>query len=624
VFELAPLILLFPLFGVLINLALGGRLRGAQAGIIGSTATALAFGVAVVQFAALTTQPEGATAHLFTWIELDALRVAWSLRIDTLSVTMMLVVTGVGALIHLYAIGYMHGDERYPRFFVYLNLFILAMLVLVAADNFLMLFVGWEGVGLCSFLLIGFWFDKPDGEGWRNSSAARKAFLVNRVGDFGFLLALMMIGTTFGSFDFAVVLADAPARFAAGDPFMVALTLFLVLGATAKSAQIPLFVWLPDAMAGPTPVSALIHAATMVTAGIYLGARAHVLFALAPVTQEIIVAVGALTALIGASAAVAQHDIKRVLAYSTISQLGFMMAAVGMAAYSAALFHLITHAFFKALLFLCAGSVVHALGHGGDMRLMGGLHRRMPITFTAFVIGALSLAGIPPLAAFFSKDEIIGHAYVSHPAIFLLLVGAAFLTAFYIARQVILIFFGEARSEAAARAVESPRLLTVPLIALATLALIGGVINLPGSEGLAQWLGHTLGEAHTLEFQLAAAAISLVLSVIGALLAYRLYAPRPLPDPLAQRRGYGLLTRGWGLSDLYERVFARAYDRGGAWLARADESAFYGLDTSAANNLRRVSVSVKPLETRQLNWNVAAVLGGLALVLLLTFWIGGR
>jgi len=621
-FGLVPLILLFPTLGAGLNFVVGRRL---PAGVIGCGAAVLAFGSALLQFAALLVQPAGTVIPLFTWIEVAGLHVDWALRVDTLSVTMMLVVTGVGALIHLYAVGYMRGDERYARFFAYLNLFLVAMLILVAADNFLMLFVGWEGVGLCSFLLIGFWFDKPNGEGWRNSSAARKAFIINRVGDAGFILALLIIGTTCGSFDFNVVFGGS--HFLAGDPLVVALTLLLLLSAAAKSAQIPLFVWLPDAMAGPTPVSALIHAATMVTAGVYLITRAHGLFELAPLTQEIIVAVGALTALIAASAAIAQYDIKRVLAYSTISQLGFMMVAVGLGAYTAAIFHLVIHAFFKALLFLAAGSVVHALGHGGDMRMMGGLRGRMPLTFATYTVGALSLAGIPPLAAFFSKDEILSAAWTSHPVIGLLLLGAAGLTAFYVGRQLFIVFFREARSQPAARAHESPPLLTIPLIGLAGLAAMGGVLNWPGQGALGAWLGHTLGEFSEGTFMPAIALLSVGVSGIGLTLAYVIYGRQPLPasrcDPLAGRF-FDVLTRGWGLNDFYERVLMRGFDGFGAWLKQADETTFAGLEAGAAHSTERTTALMEQTETHQLNWNIAAILGGLTLVLILSLWLGGR
>jgi NADH-quinone oxidoreductase subunit L len=623
-FALAPLIVLLPLLGAAANLVFSGRVRAWNAGAVASAAAGSAFAAAAALCVGLAQQPNGAVIPLLTWIEVAGLRVDWALRIDTLSVTMMLIVTGVGTLIHIYAIGYMHGDERYARFFVYLNAFLTAMLILVAADNYVMLFLGWEGVGLCSFLLIGFWFDKPNGEGWRSSSAARKALLVNRVGDAGFMLALLLIGTTFGTFDFGVIFDAAPAQFALNQPTIVLLTLLLTLGAAAKSAQIPLFVWLPDAMAGPTPVSALIHAATMVTAGVYLVARSHVLYALAPFTQEIVIAMGALTALLGASAALAQFDIKRVLAYSTISQLGFMMTAAGMGAYSAALFHLTTHAFFKALLFLAAGSVVHALGHGGDMRAMGGLRSRMPVTFAVFVIGGLALAGVPPLAGFFSKDEILSHAWALHPAVFLVLSASAALTAFYIGRQIMLVFFGAPHSDSAASAHESPPLLTLPLLVLAALACGAGALNLPGGGLLSDWLHYSINEHHPAVFEPAAALISLALSIGGLLLAAAVYGRAGQRDDTKPGRLLDLLRRAWGINDLYEQTLARLYDRAGGWLARADDSGFRDLDARLAGGLRRAAALIAPMETRQLNWNAAAVVVGLLIVLAVALWTGGR
>jgi NADH-quinone oxidoreductase subunit L len=428
-FHLIPLIILLPLLGLLVNLVNGRRHHEPTAGIIASSAAGLAFVVAISQFIALLRQPEGTVITLATWLRVGEFSVPVAFQVDTLSVTMILVVTGIGTLIHIYAIGYMRGDPGFTRFFVYLNLFLAAMLLLVTADNYLLMFVGWEGVGLCSYLLIGFWFDRGQG-GTGNASAGRKAFIVNRIGDFGLLMAMFLIFWHVGTLTFREVFAQAETIFVVGSPVVVAITLLLLLGATGKSSQIPLFIWLPDAMAGPTPVSALIHAATMVTAGIYMIARSHVLFALAPVSQTAVALIGASTALLAATIAIGQFDIKRVLAYSTISQLGFMVAAVGMGAYVAGIFHLITHAFFKALLFLAAGSVIHGLEAASgkeqvasdheppnlppanlqDMRLMGGLRRRMPMTFTVYVVGALALAGLPPLAGFFSKDEILAEA----------------------------------------------------------------------------------------------------------------------------------------------------------------------------------------------------------------------
>jgi NADH-quinone oxidoreductase subunit L len=440
---------------------------------------------------------------------------------------MMLVVSGVGALIHIYAIGYMHedvrinGDEsRFRRFFVFMNLFIAAMMILVSGANYLMLFVGWEGVGLCSFLLIGFWYDKgKDGIG--NAIAAKKAFVTNRVGDFGFLIAAFIMFWAFGSFEFENVFA----RVAEVSPLiLVAITMFMLLGVTGKSAQVPLYVWLPDAMAGPTPVSALIHAATMVTAGVYLVARSAPLYTAAPEAQWWVATVGGITALFAATIAVGQFDIKKVLAYSTISQLGFMVAAVGAGAYVAGIFHLVTHAFFKALLFLSAGSVILGVEHGlhqvehdprlrktlksghhhfdpQDMRNMGGLWSRLPRTSIVYLIGALALAGIFPLSGFWSKDEILFYSLKGGYAhVFWLLLVSAFFTAFYMTRQVWLVFFGKPRTTPAEHAHDNPPLILVPLVVLAVLAVVGGALNLPYIHTFEHWLDHTLlPGGHTVE-----------------------------------------------------------------------------------------------------------------------------
>ena len=519
-FQLVPLIVFLPVLGLLINLIFGGKMGEKAIGMVASTASGLAFLVSVLQGMALWTH--GGEAHivpLADWIHIGVLNIPWGFQVDTLSVTMMLVVSGVGTLIHIYAIGYMHEDvrhkhdeKRYRRFFVFMNLFITMMMILVSGNSYLMLFVGWEGVGLCSFLLIGFWYemDTLGRPSWANSDAAKKAMIANRIGDVGFLLASFAMFWWFKSFIFADVFAQA----ATVPPGVILfITLSLLVGVTGKSAQIPLYVWLPDAMAGPTPVSALIHAATMVTAGVYLVARSWPLYIQVPSAQYIVAMVGAVTALFAATIAVGQYDIKKVLAYSTISQLGYMVSAVGMGAFTAGMFHLITHAFFKALLFLSAGSVIlgmerghHHLAHHedtvnghaeevfdpGDMRNMGGLRKQMPVTFWVYLIGALALSGIFPLAGFWSKDEIILDAAKNYPAAFALLILAAFLTAFYMGRQILMVFFGKPRHEAAHHAEESPRVITIPLMILAGLSVLGGALNLPGLHSLNSWLGHTI------------------------------------------------------------------------------------------------------------------------------------
>ncbi len=520
-FYLVPLVVFLPLIGLLINLIFGSRLSEKLIGTIASTATGLAFVVAVLLAISLAGNHEGATITLADWIVSGDLHISWGFQVDTLSTTMMLVVAGVGTLIHIYAIGYMHDDvrhngdpSRYRRFFVFFNLFILAMMVLVSADNYLMLFVGWEGVGLCSYLLIGFWYDKGE-KGIGNALAGKKAFVTNRIGDFGFLLAAFTMFAMFRTFDFDEVFSQVPEVAELLPAGILMITLFMLLGVAGKSAQIPLYVWLPDAMAGPTPVSALIHAATMVTAGVYLVARSFPLYAVVPDAQNVVALVGATTALFAGTIALAQFDIKKVLAYSTISQLGFMVAAVGMGAVVAGIFHLVTHAFFKALLFLSAGSVIQgvergehhvehghkqkksAKEHGGhhfdpqDMRNMGGLRKQMKITFWVYLIGAIALAGLPPLAGFWSKDEIL-LASKANPTVYYMLSAAAFFTAFYMGRQVLMVFFGQPRSEAASHASESPLIMTVPLMILAALSAFAGLLNLPWFHTFGHWLEHTV------------------------------------------------------------------------------------------------------------------------------------
>jgi NADH-quinone oxidoreductase subunit L len=646
-FHLVPWVIFFPAIGLLANLLFGGRLtvqntaREKLIGALASLAVAASFGVAVLLAVSLSKEPEGAVIHLLDWISIGSLQVAWNFRVDTLSVTMMLVVSGVGALIHIYAIGYMHEDVRhngdpgrYRRFFVFFNLFIVMMMILVSADNYLMLFVGWEGVGLCSYLLIGFWYDKGE-KGIGNALAAKKAFIANRIGDFGFLIAAFLMFGAFGSFQFETVFAKAPQ---ASQGMILAITLFMLLGVAGKSAQLPLYVWLPDAMAGPTPVSALIHAATMVTAGVYLVARSHAIYALSSQAQTIVALVGGLTALFAATIAVAQYDIKRVLAYSTISQLGFMVAAVGMGAFTAGMFHLVTHAFFKALLFLSAGSVIqgieagqHAQEHAEhqkresqqdgqtasgkttrhafdpqDMRNMGGLYRRMPVTFVVYAIGALALAGIIPLAGFWSKDEILAESQHLQPGIYLLLTIAAFLTAFYMGRQVWMVFFGEARSRPASRARENSALLIVPLILLAALSVLGGGLNLPGTHIFSTWLGHTFGEVETAgSFNFLVAGISTALALAAIGLAYYLYGPKfqeqhKLPaarrpaDPIQPYLGavFTGMQHKWWVDEFYEWLILRPYARLSRFLSQVVEERFWHdwfHDTALAKSFRRVT-----------------------------------
>ncbi|MCY3900765.1 MAG: NADH-quinone oxidoreductase subunit L [Caldilineaceae bacterium] len=526
--DLAWLILVLPALGALINLFVGDRLKERGIHFVASGAVVLSFVVSLGLFFGLSGLDEHhrtATVHLWDWITIGSFRAPAALLIDPLSVTMALIVTGVGALIHIYAGGYMHGEQNYQRFFVYLNFFILAMLVLILSNNFVGMFVGWEGVGLASYLLIGFYFDRHDESYGHYADAGKKAFLVNRIGDFGMMLAVFLIWTGVGSVVFEEV-SQGSGALATGTA--TAICLLLLLAATGKSAQLPLFVWLPDAMAGPTPVSALIHAATMVTAGIYMVARTHFLWDLAPLAGSLAAWVGGVTALLAASIALTQVDLKKILAYSTISQLGYMMLGVGVGAYAFAIFHLVTHAFFKALLFLAAGNVMHGLPDGElDIRKMGNLRAKMPSTYRLFVIGALALAGVPPLSGFLSKDGILLH--VANHNILLYLVGlfTALLTAFYSFRAVFLTFCGEARDQHIhEHAHESPAVMTRPLWVLAVLAVFGGALNLPVLLTMEHYLEAAVGKPAfhpSLPMELVLLAVSAVVALAGVGLAYGRY-----------------------------------------------------------------------------------------------------
>lgn len=605
------LIIAFPLLGFLINLVSTGQTRERTVGLVASAAAAASFGMSVLVFLTLLGRPPEARVvdvSLYRWAAIPPLTVDVGLRIDPLSTTMALIVTSVGTLIHIYSIGYMAGDPHIRRFFMFLNLFLASMLLLVLADNFLVLFVGWELVGLCSYLLIGFWFDVP-----YNAWAGRKAFIVNRIGDFGFTLGLLLLFWTFGTFRYGPIF-EAAERHAVETGLVTLITLLFFAGVTGKSAQIPLYVWLPDAMAGPTPVSALIHAATMVTAGVYLIVRAHPLFTLAPLTQAVVMLVGAATALWAALIAVGQFDSKRVLAFSTISQLGYMVAAAGAGATGAAIFHLGTHAFFKALLFLGAGSVIHALEHAhhsagesgpfdpNDMRRMGGLARRMPITMWTYGIGAAALAGLPPLAGFWSKDEILaalggagGWATVAYG----LLLAAAFLTAFYMTRQVWMIFAGAPRSRAAAHAHESPAVMTVPLVLFAFFSIVAGWINAPGLEALSAWLE----PGHPPVFHPEQAALATLIALAGIGGAWAVYRPSAWPagveDPLqpALKGFFTALRHQLYVDALYDLLFVRPFQRLAWAVAGVVEPAgidgavrgLAGLVRAAAQGMRRWS-----------------------------------
>ncbi|HEU5171567.1 MAG TPA: NADH-quinone oxidoreductase subunit L [Gemmatimonadales bacterium] len=584
--RLVWLAIALPLAGFVVNgmIALVRPRARALVSLVGPGVLLGAFAVAVGVFLELRAGAAAApvVVELWPWLDVAELRVSLGLQVDQLSTVLLLVVTGVGSLIHLFSVGYMGNDPGYARYFSYLNLFVSFMLVLVLGASYPVLFVGWEGVGLCSYLLIGFWFtDKV------NADAGKKAFIANRVGDFGVLIAMFLLWQALGTLDLRELVARAPALTAGT---ATAVTLFLLLGCTGKSAQIPLYIWLPDAMQGPTPVSALIHAATMVTAGVYLVSRMSVLFAMAPTGSLVTAGIGAVTALFAATIGLRQYDIKRVLAYSTVSQLGYMFLGVGAGAYAAGIFHLVTHAFFKALLFLGSGSVIHAMHRAyhathshedaQDMRNMGGLRRCLPVTFVLMWIATLAIAGIPPLSGFFSKDAILSAAFArgaEQPIWYVFFacgLAAALLTGVSMARLMAMTFHGENRTGDAARKHlhEAPWIMTGPLVILGGLSVVGGAVNMPeavgGREALAAWLAPVLEPARALwplhlphgttEYILVGAAVAV--GAVGLLVGYRRTLARPIPTPreAPPERGFArVLNRKYYVDEIYDALFVR-------------------------------------------------------------------
>lgn len=578
----------FPLAGFLANGLLALRKPDAKGlvSLIGPVSVIAAFVVAVAVFLELKADPSAArVVTLWRWMEADRLHVDMAFQVDQLAAVLLLVITGVGSLIHLFSVGYMRSDDGYARYFSYLNLFVACMLVLVLGANLPVLFIGWEGVGLCSYLLIGFWYSDE-----ANANAGKKAFIVNRIGDFGVLLAMFFIWHQVGTLDFHAITGVAPTAFPAGGAIVTTITLLLFLGCVGKSAQIPLYVWLPDAMAGPTPVSALIHAATMVTAGVYLIARNAVLFSLAPVTGTVVAGVGAATALFAALIGLKQYDIKKVLAYSTVSQLGYMFVAVGAGAYTAGIFHLVTHAFFKALLFLGAGSVIHAMHHyyhaihshddPQDMRNMGGLAKKMPWTATLMGLATLAIAGVPPLSGFFSKDEILTAAFARSATdpifavFYAMALTAALLTAIYMARLFAMTFLGQSRIPDADRehVHEAPWIMTGPLAVLGVLTVVGGALNLPelvgGHHALETWLAPVFHAAeavrglelpaHDTELMLVGAAV--LVGLVGLVVGARVVlGGRVLPArEAAPDRGLAsVLAHKFYVDELYDLVIVK-------------------------------------------------------------------
>ncbi len=557
--QYAWLIPSLPLAGFLLNGIFRNRLSKSLVGIIGCSTVLASFVLSVLVFFQITDIPQ--TVQLFEFIKVGNLNIPFAFQFDALSALFLLIITGVGFLIHVYSTSYMHEEtnDHFARYFAYLNLFVFSMLLLVMGANYVIMFIGWEGVGLCSYLLIGYWFKNTE-----YNHAANKAFIMNRIGDLGVLLAVFWMIQKFGTvtFDGSGGVLEQAAVLAVNDPALVGITLLLFVGATGKSAQIPLYTWLPDAMAGPTPVSALIHAATMVTAGIYMIARSNIMYTLAQTTSSVVAIIGLATAVLAATIALKQNDIKKVLAYSTVSQLGFMFLALGVGAYVGAVFHVMTHAFFKALLFLGAGSVIHGMHHQQDLRLFGGLKKYMPITHITMLIGCLAIAGIPGFSGFFSKDEILMAAYASNPILYFVGIGAALMTAFYMFRLYAMTFLGAYRGDAHHHPHESPFAITLPLIVLAILSVVGGYLGLPeifvhGGHKLADFLAPVFAKsqekmamhsiAHRTEWILmGASTLLIIVMIVFAIRKYGSFADK------GEETGFGkILANRWYIDELY-------------------------------------------------------------------------
>ncbi len=639
--KLIYLTVLLPFLGFLFNGLVGRKLKSEKLiGIIGSGTVGISFLIALAAFfetLALPVDQRQTIVSLFTWMKVAGLNISFAYQVDQLSLVMALIVTGVGFIIHIYSIGYMHGDKGYWRFFAYLNLFIFAMMNLILGDNFVLLFLGWEGVGLCSYLLIGFWYDRKF-EKSTVADAAKKAFIVNRIGDFGFLLGMFLIYMTFGSLNFNEVFSRAEA-FGVNETTFSFIALFLFIGATGKSAQIPLFVWLPDAMAGPTPVSALIHAATMVTAGVYMVARCSIIYASAPVIMTVVAVIGLLTALFAATIGIVQNDIKKVLAYSTVSQLGYMFLALGVGAFSAGIFHVMTHAFFKALLFLGAGSVIHSMHEDQDIQNYGGLRKYMPRTAVTFLIAALAISGIPPLSGFFSKDEILWKSIANGSVVYWIIgTFTALLTAFYMFRLYFLAFEGKERFKHDKHPHESPSVMTIPLMVLAGLSIIGGFIGIPelfsGEHGnkFENWLAPIFEGAekklafynsytHTTEIILMSVTI---VGAIGAILLARyIYLKKPsiASNTAKSFKGvYNLLLNKYFVDEVYDAAVVNPIKKTSEsflWKI-ADNKIIDGVVNGVAVLIEIISSNIRKIQTGVAQLYAVVMMLGIVAAL---FWI---
>lgn len=626
--RLVALIPLFPLIGFLINGFFGKKISKGLSGTIASLSILASFILSILVFAELQAgHVKEQVVTVFSWINSGSLNIPFEFLVDPLSSWFLLIITGIGFLIHIYSMGYMHDDEGYSRFFTYLNLFVFFMLLLVLGNNYLITFVGWEGVGLCSYLLIGFWYKNT-----AYNNAAKKAFIMNRIGDLGFLLGIILIFVNFGSITYTEIFSQAGT---VPTSTITVIALLLFIGAMGKSAQLPLYTWLPDAMAGPTPVSALIHAATMVTAGIFMVVRSNVFYSISTVASETVAIVGVVTALFAATIGLFQNDIKKILAYSTVSQLGLMFLGLGVGAYSSAVFHVTTHAFFKALLFLGAGSVIHAMGGEQDIRRMGGLKGKIRITFITMLIGTIAISGLPPFSGFFSKDEILAHTFEDHKVLWVLGMIASMLTAFYMFRLLFLTFFGKFRGthEQEHHLHESPASMTIPLIVLAILSVLGGLIGLPEFWNLPNWMHHHLASViirphftmltHETEWLLMAVAVAgAVLMIFITWLVFMKKKVLPAAREEMLKPWQKLIYNKYYVDEVYEAGVTKPVNvMGKAFYEFFDKQIVDGLVNATGSLVKSAGSVIRLYQSGNIGFYVMNMALGVILIILLTFII---
>lgn len=620
--NLALLLLLAPFIGFLINVFIGKKLGSNASGWLGTLAVAVSFAVTLNFFLEVNKTGIPVMVNLFEWMKLANFTVDFSFQLDQLSLLWLMFVTGIGTLIHMYSISYMHDDENIHKFFAYLNLFVFFMITLVMGSNLLIMFIGWEGVGLCSYLLIGFWYKNQD-----YNDAAKKAFIMNRIGDLGFLIGIFILGYLFHSVEYTTIRAAIESGKDIDMAWLSIAALCLFIGACGKSAQIPLYTWLPDAMAGPTPVSALIHAATMVTAGIFMVTRLNFVFDLAPDVQNVIAIVGALTSLVAAAIGLVQNDIKKVLAYSTVSQLGLMFLALGLGAYEVAVFHVITHAFFKACLFLGSGSVIHAMHGEQDMRNMGGLRKVMTITFATFLISTLAISGLPPFSGFFSKDEILMTAFHHNKALWIIASLASIMTAFYMFRLLYLTFYKDFRGteEQKHHLHESPALITFPLIILAILALVGGAISFPGSSWLNHYLAPVIAKPAVHHHLDNTAYMLMGIAVVGALIgigiAYSKYIKQgAVPAKDSEISGLTkLLYNKFYVDEIYSAIIVQPIYALGSFFKNVTETAISGFIFGLGRLANALSTEGKTLQNGSIGFYLLAFVVGFCSIIVYIF-----